>query len=317
MTEKIWRKWEYRKPIAARGGIKLRARRGRAVGSNWWSRRWMEIITSSIDEARITRGRSYARKGQVLSIEIEPGLVSASVQGSRKKPYQIKLGFATITDEARELLRFRFRERASFAAKLLAGEMPEEMESVFNEAEVPLFPKKSGIRKFKCSCPDDATPCKHIIAVLLLLGEVFDDDPFLLLRLRGVEKDALINLLTIESKSDDEFESEEEEREEWDEESMPVVSGGAEETEPEPQSDAELPLDESWYHSEMPQFSFAVDDGRPHAAGLEMFNEFPFWRGEHPFRQTLAPYYERASIHAMEILTGERHNPVGRPRKLV
>jgi uncharacterized Zn finger protein len=319
--EKQWHKWEYRKPLAARGGIKLRTRRGRAVGSNWWSRRWMEIITGCIDAARIVRGRSYARKGQVLGIEIEAGLVSASVQGSRQKPYLIKLGFATISDEARELLRFRFRERASFAAKLLAGEMPEEIEGAFAEAGVPLFPLKSEIRRFKCSCPDDATPCKHIIAVLLILGEVFDDDPFLLLKLRGVDKEALINLLTTESRVtyEDEAAGSGEEEEWGGDGAVNVISGGSDENNETAAAEEakSLPLDENWYHSELPQFP-GVDAEQPsRAAALEVLNEFPFWRGEHPFRATLTPYYERAAIHAMEIITGEKHNPVGRPRKLI
>ena len=320
--EKQWHKWEYRKPLAARGGIKLRARRGRTVGSNWWSRRWMEIITGCIDATRIVRGRSYARKGQVLGIEIEPGLVSAFVQGSRKKPYQIKLGFTTVTDEARELLRFRFKERASFAAKLLAGEMPEEIEGVFAEAGVPLFPLKSEIRRFKCSCPDDATPCKHVIAVLLILGEVFDDDPFLLLKLRGIEKEALINLLTTESRVtyEDEAAGSGEEEEWGGDSALTVISGGSDDTdasEPESAGNQTLPFDENWYHSELPQFPSMDGETPSRAAALEILNEFPFWRGELPFRATLTPYYERAAIHALEIVTGEKHNPVGRPRKLI
>ena len=88
--------WTYTKPLSTKGGIKSRVNRGRFHGSNWWSLRWMEILESSIDAARLSRGRSYARRGQVVDIEIEPGLVTASVQGTRKKPYQIRLGFETL-----------------------------------------------------------------------------------------------------------------------------------------------------------------------------------------------------------------------------
>jgi len=159
--------WTYSKPRATSGGIKSRIGRGRFLGSNWWSRRWIAILEENIDSGHIARGRSYARNGQVVDIKIEPGLVTASVQGTRKKPYQIRLGFETLTEKARSILLFRFRERALFAAKLLAGGMPEEMEKVFKEAGVPLFPNKNSIQRFKCSCPDDAVPCKHIIAVLV------------------------------------------------------------------------------------------------------------------------------------------------------
>ena len=143
--------WTYTKPLSTRGGIKSRVNRGRFHGSNWWSRRWIEILEGSIDSARLARGRSYARRGQVVDIDIEPGLVTASVQGTRKKPYQIRLGFEILSEEAKALLLFRFRERSSFAATLLAGEMPEEMEKVFKEAGTGLFPSKSALRRYKCS----------------------------------------------------------------------------------------------------------------------------------------------------------------------
>ncbi|NLX84809.1 MAG: hypothetical protein GXZ00_04230, partial [Synergistaceae bacterium] len=132
--------WTYSKPLRTKGGIKSRVNRGRFHGSNWWSKRWIEILEGSIDSARLARGRSYARKGQVIDIEIEPGLVTASVQGTRKKPYQIRLGFETLSEEAMSMLLFRFRERSSFAARLLSGEMPDEMEKVFKEAGISLFP---------------------------------------------------------------------------------------------------------------------------------------------------------------------------------
>ncbi|MCE5201537.1 MAG: SWIM zinc finger family protein [Synergistaceae bacterium] len=315
-------KWEYKKPRATRGGIKSRTLRGRSHRSNWWSGRWMEILEEFIDTGRLTRGKSYARKGQVVDIEIEPGLVSASVQGTRKKPYQIKLGFETVSDEAREILLFRFRERASFAAQLLAGEMPEEMVDVFKEAGIPLFPNKSAVRRFKCTCPDDATPCKHIVAVLFLLGEVFDDDPFLLLKLRGIDKNVLIGLLTMESTDNSEdmdlYEAADNEWNGMDD--LPVISGGADISEnggyPGTKQE-DLPLDRSWYSGNMPTFSYTEEEGRRRIAALEVLNEFPFWRGEHPFRQSLSPYYERASALATEILTGEKRLPVGRPKKLL
>ncbi len=279
----------------------------------------MEILESSIDAARLSRGRSYARRGQVVDIEIEPGLVTASVQGTRKKPYQIRLGFETLTDEAKALLLLRFRERSSFAARLLAGEMPEEMEMVFKEAGLGLFPNKSALRRYKCSCPDDAVPCKHIIAVLLLLAEVFDDDPFLLLKLRGVNREALINLLTLEASVLNEGSAYDDG--ETYEEDVAVISGGAEES--------SVPLAENtdkcgpktnflkWYGDELPEFKYNIEEKDRRIAALEIINDFPFWKGELPFRQSLSRYYERAAILAEEILTGEKKKTVGRPRKLI
>ena len=75
--------FKYKKPRETKCGIKSRTARGHAYGSNWWSRRWVEIMEQCIDSGRLARGKSYARKGQVVNIHIEPGLVTAFVQGSR------------------------------------------------------------------------------------------------------------------------------------------------------------------------------------------------------------------------------------------
>ena len=312
--------WTFTKPLSTRGGIKSRVNRGRFHGSNWWSRRWIEILEGSIDSVRLARGRSYARRGQVVDIEIEPGLVTASVQGTRKKPYQIRLGFEVLSDEAKSLLLFRFRERSSFAARLLAGEMPEEMERVFKEAGVGLFPSKSALRRFKCSCPDDAVPCKHIIAVLLLLAEVFDDDPFLLLKLRGVNREVLINLLTLETPGDNEDITYEDDEVREDADGS-VIRGGSDNS-AENFTDnygncQELSSYAKWYGEDVPEFKYNIEENERRIAALEIINDFPFWRGELPFRQSLSQYYERAANSAEEILTGEKKKTVGRPRKLI
>ena len=312
--------WTFTKPLSTRGGIKSRVNRGRFHGSNWWSKRWIEILEGSIDSVRLARGRSYARRGQVVDIEIEPGLVTASVQGTRKKPYQIRLGFEVLSDEAKSLLLFRFRERSSFAARLLAGEMPEEMEKVFKEAGTGLFPSKSALRRFKCSCPDDAVPCKHIIAVLLLLAEVFDDDPFLLLKLRGVNREVLINLLTLETPGDNEDITYEDDEVREDADGS-VIRGGSDNS-AENFTDnygncQELSSYAKWYGEDVPEFKYDIEENERRIAALEIINDFPFWRGELPFRQSLSQYYERAANSAEEILTGEKKKTVGRPRKLI
>ena len=312
--------WTFTKPLSTRGGIKSRVNRGRFHGSNWWSKRWIEILEGSIDSVRLARGRSYARRGQVVDIEIEPGLVTASVQGTRKKPYQIRLGFEVLSDEAKSLLLFRFRERSSFPARLLAGEMPEEMEKVFKEAGTGLFPSKSALRRFKYSCPDDAVPCKHIIAVLLLLAEVFDDDPFLLLKLRGVNREVLINLLTLETPGDNEDITYEDDEVREDADGS-VIRGGSDNS-AENFTDnygncQELSSYAKWYGEDVPEFKYYIEENERRIAALEIIIDFPFWRGDLPFRQSLSQYYERAANSAEEILTGEKKKTVGRPRKLI
>ncbi|MEV4099969.1 SWIM zinc finger family protein [Nonomuraea sp. NPDC049649] len=181
----------YGSPIRVEGGIRARSRRG-SIGSAWWSRRFIDILERICDRGRLSRGRGYARAGQVLSIDLSPGLVSASVQGSRREPYEVTVGIEAYGEERWEVLERAIAEQAVYRAKLLAGEMPEEIEELFAALGVDLFPRDLDM---DCSCPDWGFPCKHVSAVLYLLAEAFDEDPFLVLAWRGRGRDELLGSL--------------------------------------------------------------------------------------------------------------------------
>src|ERR1700686_1936587 len=144
---------------------------------------------------RLTRGRSYARQGQVISIDIEPGIVKAKVQGSMPKPYNVKIRLKPLSDSNWEKITDGMASQAIFAAKLLAGEMPTNIEEAFHAVHLSLFPTALSDLETDCSCPDWANPCKHIAAVYYLLAERFDEDPFLIFKLRGRTKDEVIQAL--------------------------------------------------------------------------------------------------------------------------
>lgn len=146
---------------------------------------------------RLTRGRSYARAGQVLSIEVEPGEVTAQVQGSRRLPYEVRIGTLTLSSKDWARVEEVMASRAVFLAKLLAGEMPHEIEEAFAESRLSLFPMSPGDLSSDCSCPDWANPCKHIAATYYLLAEAFDADPFLIFRWRGRDRDELLARLAV------------------------------------------------------------------------------------------------------------------------
>jgi uncharacterized Zn finger protein len=138
-----WGGW-YRKPkprIKVRGGIKAQSKRG-AFGQSWWAKRWIATLESFNIGARLSRGRSYARSGQVLSIDIEKGEIEAAVQGSRPKPYDIEIKVKTLPAADWKRVAKALDREAIFAAKLLAGEMPQEIEQVFKEVGLSLFPEK-------------------------------------------------------------------------------------------------------------------------------------------------------------------------------
>ncbi len=172
-------------------GLKAKSQRGE-IGETWWSKRWVEVLESFDIGARLQRGRSYARRGQVVSIDVEPGVVKARVQGSMPRPYQIDIRLTTLTNQEWGRVVDVMASRAVFAAKLLAGEMPKDIEEAFKDARVSLFPAKGSDLKTDCSCPDWSNPCKHIAAVYYILAERFDEDPFLIFKLRGRAKEQVV-----------------------------------------------------------------------------------------------------------------------------
>ena len=189
-----WDYYEPTAPIRVKDGIKAKSERG-GIGETWWSKRWVGVLESFSLGTRLTRGRSYARQGQVISIDVEPGIVKAKVQGSRPKPYSVKIKLEPLSNQDWNKVTDAMASQAIFAAKLLAGEMPTNIEEAFNAVNIALFPKASRDLDTKCTCPDSSNPCKHIAAVYYLLAERFDEDPFLIFKLRGQTKEQIIATL--------------------------------------------------------------------------------------------------------------------------
>ncbi len=182
------------RPIKADGGIKARSKRG-SIGEQWWSRRFIDVLESFGLQSRLSRGRNYARSGQVLSLSIGTGHVTAKVQGSRVKPYSVKLTVDPLTTRQWRRVEEALAARAIFRARLLAGEMPAEIEEVFADCGTPLFPHSARDLEMTCSCPDWEVPCKHLAAVCYVLAEAFDNDPFAMLAWRGKGRDDLLAAL--------------------------------------------------------------------------------------------------------------------------
>jgi uncharacterized Zn finger protein len=182
------------RPLAVTGGIKARSQRG-AIGEQWWSRRFIDVLESFGMTGRLQRGRRYARAGQVLELDISSGYVTARVQGSRAVPYKVRIQVLPLTSSQWHRVEQALAGQALFRAKLLAGEMPGEIEDVFAECGTPLFPRSEHDLDMRCSCPDWGVPCKHLAAVCYVLAERFDDDPFCMLAWRGRGREALLAAL--------------------------------------------------------------------------------------------------------------------------
>ena len=278
-----WRDEYTREPLReVKGGIKARSKRG-PFGENWWARRWVEAMERFHDGGRLARGRTYARRGQVISIDIEKGDVSSKVQGSRPKPYAVSISVDTLLPDDWEKVVSALTNDPYLAAKLLAGDMPEEVEDVFADAGVSLLPTRIDELQTDCSCPDWGDPCKHIAAVYYLLAEEFDQDPFLLFRLRGIEREEFHDALTDAGAGED---------------VVPVYT-------PEP-----LTLAPGRYWGEHgSSMDDVADPARVPALTASLAKQaghFPFWRASEPFLSALEAAYELASNVGMRIAGGDR-----------
>jgi uncharacterized Zn finger protein len=281
-------RFEPSRPRRAEGGIKAQAKRGQ-FGESWWAKRWIQVLESFNIGARLTRGRSYARSGQVLSIGIEKGKVTAKVQGSRPTPYDVTIQVKTLSGADWSKVLDALSRQALFAAKLLAGEMPQDIEPMFQEVGLTLFPSKRADLMTSCSCPDSSNPCKHIAATYYLLGEEFDRDPFLIFTLRGLSRDALMARLETAGPKTDRTSTRE----------SPATS-----TRPIEALSTESPAFWDGTLGRIEDPFGVVEIPREPAALPRRLGGFPFWRGGSPFLDTLSTVYGAASPRGLDVFLG-------------
>ncbi len=186
--------YEPSKPIPTSNGIQSKTNRGK-FAQNWWADLFINVLESFGWTNRLQRGKRYARQGQVLEITIKNGQVLSKVQGSKKTPYKVTISLDQYSLTEWELIASKLSEEALISAILLTGEMPKTIDQKFTQLGFKLLPNSRAELKTNCSCPDSANPCKHIASVYYILGERFDDDPFLLFELRGIKKEQLLELL--------------------------------------------------------------------------------------------------------------------------
>ena len=182
--------------------------KGNKLVYTWWGKAWNQNLESYRDYAyRIERGRSYIRHGAVLDLRIKPGLVTALVQGSEQDPYKIEIKISALKSEIWKGIKKTCTGKLTSLQELLEGKFPKELAELFTgckEEKKPgsksvkifnrqtgLFPSPEEIR-FHCSCPDYASLCKHVAAVLYGVGSRLDSDPGLFFKLRKIDINELI-----------------------------------------------------------------------------------------------------------------------------
>lgn len=166
---------------------------GRQIVKTFWGKAWCDNLESYRDyENRLQRGRTYVRNGSVLDLQIAPREVTAMVSGSEL--YQIKVSIADVNKEHWEKLCTDCSGGIDSLVELLQGRFSKGVMERICRQDTGLFPRPSEIR-FTCSCPDYASMCKHIAAVLYGVGARLDESPELLFRLRAVDETELLSNL--------------------------------------------------------------------------------------------------------------------------
>ena len=276
---KVKKRFKLRAPLTIKGGIRAQTAHAGPFRV-WWSRRWTDVLEGFRMGPRLGRGRHYAISGQVSELAMTSGCVSAEVQGGNADPYRCSIRFAALDASQKEKVVAALKSRPMLVARLLAGELPHEVEMLFEQVHAPLFPRRSGDIQSKCSCPDWANPCKHLAAVYCLLGETISKNPLLLLTLRGIARVDLVDAEKLIKPAKPIRKTK-------------VVA-------------APLTL-ESFYGISHPPMT---DFGEMPASGIDAplvqrLGPLPFWRGQERFADTLEHLYARAATRGMTVWSGD------------
>ncbi|HMO37839.1 MAG TPA: SNF2-related protein [Saprospiraceae bacterium] len=156
-------------------------------GNTWWGQQWLQALNRIDNTNRLPRGRSYANKGAVREVKINGTQVSAQVQGTQPKPYQVKINVPPFSANQKARVTEVITENPFFLSKLLNRELPPELSMACQKNGVALFPTSWRDLHGACSCPDSAVPCKHLAAVLYLIANEIDKNPFLVFELHGFD----------------------------------------------------------------------------------------------------------------------------------
>ena len=167
---------------------------GRTIAKSWWGMAWCRNLERYADyETRLPRGQRYVRSGAVVDLQIQPGRITARVQGTRKTPYKEEIRISPLSQERCDEIMARCSARVDSLESLLSGRFPEALKDVFL-GEGGLFPTPREIA-FSCSCPDWAVMCKHVAAALYGVGARLDEDPLLFFTLRGIDAARFVDVV--------------------------------------------------------------------------------------------------------------------------
>ncbi|MEO0582275.1 MAG: DEAD/DEAH box helicase [Bacteroidota bacterium] len=159
----------------------------RTYGNTWWGQQFLKALQSIDHSNRLPRGRSYANKGAVKEILVTPQSIEATVQGSRPRPYRQVIQFKPFTPSQKADILQVILDNPFLLSQLVNRELPPSLDEQLQAAHIHIFPRSWSDLKGTCSCPDYATPCKHLAAVIYLISQEIDKNPFWVFLLRGLD----------------------------------------------------------------------------------------------------------------------------------
>jgi uncharacterized Zn finger protein len=163
---------------------------GRKIAKTFWGEAWCDHLESFSDyENRLPRGRTYVRNGSVCHLAIDKGHIEAKVSG--RELYTVRIAIKTLPPKKWKEVKRRCTGQIGSLIELLQGNLSDQVMEVVTDRQNGLFPLPGEI-SLDCSCPDWATMCKHVAAVLYGVGARLDEKPELLFKLRGVDHEELI-----------------------------------------------------------------------------------------------------------------------------
>ena len=153
----------------------------------WWGNAWLQALSHIDYSNRIPRGARYARNGSVKSVEFDDNKIKAKVQGSRRTPYTVTMEVNKFTKKETERLMEGILANPAIVPQLLNMNLSPAVLDIAKEAKLKVFPDSWRDLDMDCNCPDWAVPCKHIAAVVYMIGLEIDNNPFLVFQLHGVD----------------------------------------------------------------------------------------------------------------------------------
>jgi uncharacterized Zn finger protein len=242
-----------------------------------WGDRWRDRLVAIAGTRRADVGERRFRSGRVTDVRVRPGGVSGRVQGSRATPFLVELAVPTLGDDQWGIVVGLLAAQLRHGARLLAGLAPEGLEAELDAAGVALF--RTSVET-SCGCGAPVQPCEHAAGVWAAAGHLIDDDPFVLLTLRGRGRARVLADLAAARRS----------REAVVEAGMPIEG---------------LPV-AGWARAREPLGDFGVPPLRlvsPERMPLRLLGDPPGWTGGVDAWALFRPLVERAAAYAHNALS--------------